>query len=867
MAATLSIQARAEAELERRKRTVTVHRLRETEADAPSDVLSFRDFIARVNPRYQFYRHAEQLIEVLQHVADGEIRRLMVFMPPRHGKSELCSRLLPAYFLHRHPERFVGLASYGADLSYGFSRNARANFEEIGGRLASDAAAVKYWATAEGGGMWAAGVGGPITGRGYHCFPAGTRIQTEEGAYAIEHLCSLENPPRVLSFNHARERLEWQRIVSAATQTRNDLVEVEMASGRRLRCTSDHPVYVVGSGYREAGDLLPGQAVIEVSQVQNVRGVLRPYGPGGPLQSVLHRRSTDHLSHPVCSVPHGLHEGPCGRDEVDSFGADGLLLQSEMQRGGPRREEQEDVRAVRSPDRDQAESVLQGVSSTSVCTETRLQAVQAVQRGVSTDFASDEVLLPSLCQSSALRADALEGEQPLQERQELRPVVQANAPDDSSARRGPVRSLRQPGSQAHHAAALEGGILPSAIHAPHSPHQRGSGGQPGREPCDPVQPVPQAAPLRDGPWETGTVSRVVRLRGASERVYDLQVEGSHNFFAEGVLVHNCGIVDDPIKDAEQALSEKVRGKQKDWWDSTWATREEPGGAQIVMLTRWHEDDLAGWLLEREKQEASDPDGDPDRWHIVCMEAIRTPTPPAFPETCALEPDVREEGEALCPERVSLRKLKKAKKRSAYWFGALFQQKPSPDEGGLWKRAWFEREEAVFDTEPVNADGTSKLRSVGYDFDTAHTADEANAACAYVKTGVDEEGTIYVLDLDWRWIEFPDQVTWMKALKGPHYIEAKSTGKSAKQSLDRQGVIAIEVPVTGGDKVARTTLATPVAEAGKLRVRRSLLSRLLDDEKQGILKFPNGSHADLGDALVQAIARHGASSSFEVWDDL
>ena len=454
-------------------------------------MLPFRDFIARVNPRYRFYRHAEQLISVLQRVADGDVRRLMVFMPPRHGKSELVSRLLPAYYLYRHPERFVGLASYGADLSYGFSRNARANFEEAGGQMAGDASAVKYWATAEGGGMWAAGVGGPITGRGYH----------------------------------------------------------------------------------------------------------------------------------------------------------------------------------------------------------------------------------------------------------------------------------------------------------------------------------------------------------------------------------LGIVDDPLKDAEQALSDKVRGKQKDWWDSTWATREEPRGAQIVMLTRWHEDDLAGWLLEREAREGLDEDGDPDRWHVACMEAIRTGEPPAFPETCTLEPDVRRVGEALCPERVPLRKLQRAKKRSSYWFSALFQQRPSPDEGGLWKRAWFEGEGAAFDQEPEG------LLAVGYDFDTAHTADEKNAACAYVKTGRDADGTIYVLDLDWRWIEFPEQVAWMKALRGPHYIEAKSTGKSAKQSLDRQGVIAVEVPVTGGDKVARATLATPVAEAGRIRVRRSLLGRLLDDDKQGILKFPNSTHADLCDALVQAIARHGAVSAFEVWDDL
>src|SRR5205807_4079768 len=100
--------------------------------DAP---LSFREFIALVNPRYQFYRHCDELIDVLQLVADDLLHRVMVFEPPRHGKSELVSRLFPAYYLYRHPERFVGIASYGADLAYTLSRAARENFQRGGGQL------------------------------------------------------------------------------------------------------------------------------------------------------------------------------------------------------------------------------------------------------------------------------------------------------------------------------------------------------------------------------------------------------------------------------------------------------------------------------------------------------------------------------------------------------------------------------------------------------------------------------------------------------------------------------------------------------------------------------------------------------------
>lgn len=129
---------------------------------------SFADFVSRVNPRYQWYPHVKQLADVLQRVADGEIDRLMVFMPPRHGKSELVSRLFSAYYLLKHPGRWVGINSYAAELAYTFSRNARDNYTRAGGQIKHDAGAVKHWETGQGGGLWAAGVGGPITGKGAH---------------------------------------------------------------------------------------------------------------------------------------------------------------------------------------------------------------------------------------------------------------------------------------------------------------------------------------------------------------------------------------------------------------------------------------------------------------------------------------------------------------------------------------------------------------------------------------------------------------------------------------------------------------------------------------------------------------------------
>src|SRR3712207_9344908 len=81
--------------------------------------------------------------------ADGELKRVMVFMPPRHGKSQLATKLFPAYYLYRHPEKWVGINSYAAELAYTFSRANRDAYREVGGdwkstRLNSSHANISY---------------------------------------------------------------------------------------------------------------------------------------------------------------------------------------------------------------------------------------------------------------------------------------------------------------------------------------------------------------------------------------------------------------------------------------------------------------------------------------------------------------------------------------------------------------------------------------------------------------------------------------------------------------------------------------------------------------------------------------------------
>jgi predicted phage terminase large subunit-like protein len=132
-------------------------------------------FTEYTNPLYQRAQHHEQIAAKLEAVERGEIDRLMIFMPPRHGKSELASKRFPAWCLGRRPERQIIAASYNSDLANDFGRNVRnlvaePEFGQVfhGVTLAPDSQAANRMNTNHGGTYVAAGVGTAVTGRGAH---------------------------------------------------------------------------------------------------------------------------------------------------------------------------------------------------------------------------------------------------------------------------------------------------------------------------------------------------------------------------------------------------------------------------------------------------------------------------------------------------------------------------------------------------------------------------------------------------------------------------------------------------------------------------------------------------------------------------
>ena len=135
--------------------------------------LHFMDFVNKVWPTFIGGRHHKDMAAAFERVARGEIKRLIINMPPRHTKSEFASYLLPAWFLGKFPQKKVIQTSHTAELAVGFGRKVRnlvdsevykSIFPGVG--LQSDSKAAGRWATNKGGDYFAIGVGGAVTGKG-----------------------------------------------------------------------------------------------------------------------------------------------------------------------------------------------------------------------------------------------------------------------------------------------------------------------------------------------------------------------------------------------------------------------------------------------------------------------------------------------------------------------------------------------------------------------------------------------------------------------------------------------------------------------------------------------------------------------------
>ena len=368
---------------------------------------------------------------------------------------------------------------------------------------------------------------------------------------------------------------------------------------------------------------------------------------------------------------------------------------------------------------------------------------------------------------------------------------------------------------------------------------------------------------------TGTSIDLSKERKAADE-WETQEGGSLCAVGVGAGVTGFGadliVIDDPVKNRSEAESKAYRENTWDWFNDDIYTRLEPGAAIILIQTRWHEDDLAGRLLNDMKN-----GGEP--WQVVSLPAIAqwsgdTPVPTnaersngvdSLPRLFALrahgdksvtapsDPLGREPGEALCPDRYDIAALRRIEKKlGSYSFAALYQQNPVPLDGGIFKRSWFMR---VVDKAP---DGLKWFRGYDLAVSTATTADYT----ASVRCAVDKQGNIYIAEAFRSRIEFPEQRRYVvermtEEIHTVHGVESALHGQALVQDLLRETKLlrcVLRSIRTDKDKVTRALVWAARAEAGKvILVRGPWIEEFLDE----VCSFPNGSHDDQVDAMSLA----------------
>ena len=307
-----------------------------------------------------------------------------------------------------------------------------------------------------------------------------------------------------------------------------------------------------------------------------------------------------------------------------------------------------------------------------------------------------------------------------------------------------------------------------------------------------------------------------------------------------------GIIDDPVKNQEEAASPTYRAKVWEWYTTTLYTRLEKADSRILLtMTRWHEDDLAGRLLEAAARE------DGEQWEVICF--------PAIAEEARDPRDPRQEGEPLWPAKFPTERLATMKTTlGTYPWAALYQQAPAPAGGGLFKQEWFrycsptDSGYILHSPEGAKAIAAKELTL----FQTCDPAGSLKASADFFTLGTWGLTTVrdlLLLDVIKTRLEGPDQPGLIRTAYerwGPvkQGIEPKGIGLTLFQQLKRDGLPVVELHADT-DKFTRALPMAARYEAGTV-YHLAGAPWLVDFERE-LVNFPGGAHDDQVDMASYA----------------
>ena len=326
-----------------------------------------------------------------------------------------------------------------------------------------------------------------------------------------------------------------------------------------------------------------------------------------------------------------------------------------------------------------------------------------------------------------------------------------------------------------------------------------------------------------------------RLREDSQAAGKWETEQGGEYYAAGVGSAITGrgadllIIDDPHSE-QDALNMTSMERAYEWYTSGPRQRLQPGGAIVLVMTRWNMKDLTGMLLKSQKELKS------DHWELIEFPAI-------LPS-----------GKAVWPEYWNIKELEGVKALlSVGKWNAQWMQNPTAEEGSLIKREWWRK---------WDRDYIPKLSHVIQSYDTAFLKKETADYSAITTWGVFHESddaapNLILLDAVKERLEFPE--LRKKAKEQYDYwkpesvvVEAKASGLPLTYELRKMGIPVINyTPSKGNDKHARVNAVAPLFESGQIWAPDEKFAEEVIEE---CASFPYGDHDDLVDSMTQAVMR-------------
>lgn len=311
------------------------------------------------------------------------------------------------------------------------------------------------------------------------------------------------------------------------------------------------------------------------------------------------------------------------------------------------------------------------------------------------------------------------------------------------------------------------------------------------------------------------------------------------------------IMDDIYKDAKTAWSPIVRESVSDWYDTVAETRLHNDSQQLIVFTRWHEDDLAGTLLRQ--QGVYDEQKNPDGWVVVVYKAIKEGKPTDY--------DPRQEGEALWAERHNLKKLQSIRKRNPQVFDSLYQQDPQPRAGLMYESGFVEY---------LIRPATKYVKRKCY-VDTADTGADYLCAIVYDETDVGN----YIVDVLYttRPVEYTEPALAKMLTKhdvAECMVEANNGGRLFKNNVERQ------CRLLGNGKTKFTSFAQRENKETRIYQHSAMVQNLTFMPQGwkslfpefakaicGYLKAGKNEHDDAPDALTGTIEKRASRKKSDV----